>query len=312
MEYRNLGNSGLKVSLVGLGCNNFGARADFEQTRAVVHQALDEGITLIDTADVYGEQKSEEFLGRILQTRRHDVVIATKFGLPTGEGPYKRGGSRRYAMLSLEGSLRRLNTDYIDLYQIHRPDPETPIEETLEAMTDMVRSGKVRYIGCSNYAGWQLAEALMTSRARGLAPFVSAQNEYSLVERHVEQELLPACRHFNVGVLPFFPLASGLLTGKYQAGGELPKDSRLAKSAPLRQRTMTERNLAILERISRFVSASGHPMLELAFSWLANQPQVASVIAGAMTPEQIKANVRAAGWKLSAEELAEVDKATRV
>lgn len=311
MEYRNLGNSGLKVSLVGIGCNNFGVRADFAQTRAVVEQALEEGITLFDTADVYGNQKSEELLAKALGSRRHEVIIATKFGSPTGPGLYQRGGSRRYICRAVEASLRRLGTDYIDLYQIHQPDPDTPEQETLEALTDLVRAGKVRYLGCSNYAAWRMAESIHLARAGGLSSYVSAQNEYSLVKREIEAELVPACRHYNVGILPYFPLASGVLTGKYRRGAEPPADTRMGKSPALRPRMMNEANLAIVDRLAEFVRSRGHSLLELAMSWLACQPQVSSVIAGAMSAEQVSQNARAVGWRLSAQELAEVDRITR-
>src|SRR5579863_6134457 len=229
MEYRRLGNSGLQVSLAGLGCNNFGMRIDAEQSRAVVHRALDEGITLFDTADIYGNRgQSEEMLGKALGDRRKEIVLATKFGMAMGDGPYMHGGSRRYIAAAVEASLKRLGTDYIDLYQIHQPDTETPQQETLEALTDLVRAGKVRYIGSSNFSGWQTAEAACISRNQGLASYVSAQNHYNLLERRVERELVPACKHFGVGILPYFPLASGLLTGKYQRGAQPPEGTRLA------------------------------------------------------------------------------------
>ncbi|HLH77288.1 MAG TPA: aldo/keto reductase [Candidatus Binataceae bacterium] len=311
MEYRNLGNSGLKVSVVGIGCNNFGGRADFAQTRAVVEQALTEGITLFDTADVYGNQKSEELLGQALGNRRHEVIIATKFGSPTGAGPYQRGASRRYIFRAVEASLRRLGTDYIDLYQIHQPDPDTPEQETLEALTDLVRAGKVRYVGCSNYAGWRLAESVHLARERGLSSYIAAQNEYSLLKRDIETELIPACRHYNVGILPYFPLASGVLTGKYRRGAEPPADTRMSKAPALRQRMMNDTNLAIVDKLAQFTRRCGHSMVELAMSWLACQPQVSSVIAGAMNAEQVRQNANSAGWRLSAEELAEIDRITR-
>jgi len=311
MEYRNLGNSGLKVSVVGIGCNNFGGRADFAQTRAVVEQALEEGITLFDTADVYGNQKSEELLAQALGSRRHEVIIATKFGSPTGPGPYQRGASRGYILRAVESSLRRLGTDYIDLYQIHQPDPYTPEQETLEALTDLVRSGKVRYLGCSNYAGWRLAESIHLAREGGLGSYISAQNEYSLLKRDIEAELIPACRHYKVGILPYFPLASGVLTGKYRRGAEPPADTRIGKAPALRQRMMNDANLAIVEKLTEFTRRQGHSMLELAMSWLACQPQVTSVIAGAMSAEQVRQNANSAGWRLSADELAEIDRITR-
>jgi len=312
VEYRNLGKSGLKVSLVGLGCNNFGMRIDAEAARAVVNAALDEGITLFDTADIYGGRgASEEMLGKALGNRRKEMILATKFGMPFGKGPYLHGGSRRYVFASVEGSLKRLGTDYIDLYQIHQADPETPQEETLEALTDLVRAGKVRYIGHSNYAAWQLVEAAWVSDKRSLASYVSAQNEYSLVERSVERELVPACRQFGVGILPYFPLASGLLTGKYKRGVEPPKDTRFAAMKPLADRYGKEFFWTAVEKLEEFARARGHSILELAMSWLAANPCVSSVIAGATKPEQVAANAKAADWKLTPEELTEIDKITR-
>jgi aryl-alcohol dehydrogenase-like predicted oxidoreductase len=312
VEYRNLGKSGLKVSAVGLGCNNFGMRIDAEAARAVVARALDEGITLFDTADIYGGRgASEEALGKALGDQRHNAIVATKFGMPFGKGPYLRGGSRRYICASVDGSLKRLKTDYIDLYQIHAPDPETPQEETLAALTDLVRAGKVRYIGCSNFAAWELVESLWVSDARNLASYISAQNEYSLLERSVEKELVPSCRRFGVGILPFFPLASGLLTGKYQRGVEAPKDTRFGAMKQLSERYGTEANWNAIEKLNEFARRSGHNLLELAMSWLAANPSVSSVIAGATKPEQVTDNAKAADWKLSPEELTEVDKILR-
>ena len=312
MEFRNLGKSGLQVSLAGLGCNNFGMRIDAEATKAVVHRALDEGITLFDTADIYGGRgKSEELLGRALGSRRHNIVLASKFGMVMGDTPYLRGGSRRWAIAACEASLRRLGTDYLDLYQIHTPDPSTPEEETLEALDSLVRSGKVRYIGNSNYAGWQLARAAGISRERGLASYVSAQNEYSLLNRSIEAELMPACRHFGVGILPFFPLASGFLTGKYKRGAEPPKGTRLAAMRPLADRYMNERSFNILENLVKFASDRGHTMVELACSWLATQPEISSVISGATSPDQVSENVKAVNWRLAPDEMKEVDKLTR-
>lgn len=308
MEYRHLGRSGLQVSVVGLGCNNFGMRCDFDQSKAVVHRALDAGITLFDTADVYGGQgRSEEFLGKILKGRRQDVVIATKFGMKMGEGPHKSGGSRKYIMSAVEDSLRRLDTDYIDLYQMHRPDPETPIEETLRALDDLVRAGKVRYIGNSNYAGWQVAEAHYVARQANLTPFISAQNEYNLLDRRIEAELVPACNKFGLQILPYFPLASGFLTGKYRQGQDLPAGTRLANAGPMAARVLTDKNYEMLGKLEAFADARGKSMVDLAIGWLARLPHVGSVIAGATKPEQVDQNVAAGAWKLTAEELAEVD-----
>jgi aryl-alcohol dehydrogenase-like predicted oxidoreductase len=312
MEYRNLGKSGLQVTLAGLGCNNFGMRIDADQTQAVVHQALDEGITLFDTADIYGGRgPSEEMLGKALAGRRRDIILATKFGMEMGEGPYLRGGSRRYIVAACEASLRRLGTDYIDLYQIHTPDSSTPEEETLAALDDLVRAGKVRYIGCSNYSGWQLANACWISRSNGLAPYISAQNPYNLLDRAIEQELVPACRHFGVGILPYFPLASGFLTGKYRRGTEPPKGTRMASMKRIADRVLNDANFTILDHLEKFAGSRDHSLLELAVSWLAAQADVSSVISGATRPEQVRENVKALGWKLTGDDLAEIDKITR-
>jgi aryl-alcohol dehydrogenase-like predicted oxidoreductase len=312
VEYRNLGDSGLKISLAGLGCNNFGMRCDAEQTRAVVHRALDEGVTFFDTADIYGNRGgSEELLGKALGKQRREVVVATKFGMPMGAGPYERGASRRYIMAAAEASLRRLDTDYLDVYQLHQPDPDTPQEETLAALDDLVRAGKVRYLGNSNFSGWQVADADWISRTRSLAPYVSAQNQYNLLDRRIERDLLPACQKFGLGMLPYFPLASGFLTGKYRRGAEAPKGTRLAVMQPMAKQVMTEQNFATLERLEEFARGRGHALVELAMSWLACQPVVSSVISGATRPEQVTENVKACGWKLTHEEMKEVDAITR-
>jgi aryl-alcohol dehydrogenase-like predicted oxidoreductase len=312
MEYRRLGNSGLQVSLAGLGCNNFGMRIDAEQSRAVVHCALDEGITLFDTADIYGNRgQSEEMLGKALGNRRHEIVLASKFGMAMGDGPYKTGGSRRYIMAACEGSLKRLGTDYLDLYQIHQPDPLTPEEETLAALDTLVRAGKVRYLGNSNYAGWQVANAAWIAKSHGWSPYISAQNQYNLLDRSIEKELIPACREFGVGILPFFPLASGFLTGKYRKGEEPAQGTRFAAMRRLADPMLTDANFATLQRLDEFAGKSGHSLLELAVGWLATQPEITSVISGATSPEQVKQNVAAIGWRLSAEEMSAVAKLTR-
>jgi aryl-alcohol dehydrogenase-like predicted oxidoreductase len=312
MEIRNLGRSGLRVSAVGLGCNNFGQRTDLETSRKVIHKAIDLGITLFDTADIYaGMGGSETVLGEVLGDRRKDIVLATKYCKPMSNDGSKQGASRRYIMSAVEASLKRLKTDYIDLYQQHDYDPLTPIEETLRTLDDLVRQGKVRYIGNSNFPAWRIAEAEMAARQMGVAPFVSCQDEYSLVVRDIEKDLLPAAQHFNLGLLPFFPLANGLLTGKYKPGAEPPADSRFAKAPALRDRSATPRNQAVVEKLDAFVKARGHTLLELAFSWLAARPQVSSVIAGATRVEQIEQNVKAAEWKLSAEEMKEIDGITQ-
>ncbi len=312
MEQRNLGRSGLQVSIVGLGCNNFGRRCDKEQTAAVVQKALELGITFFDTADVYGPGGlSEEYLGVALQGKRREVIIATKFVGPMGEGPLWGGASRRYIADAVEASLRRLGTDYIDLYQIHFPDTNTPIEETLRALDDLVRQGKVRYIGCSNFTGWQVVEAQWITRTQHLLPIVSAQNQYNLLDRRIERELVPASKAYGLGILPYFPLASGFLTGKYRPGQPPPEGTRLAGAGPMADRVLTEQNFETLTKLEAFVESRGRSVLDLAIGWLASQPHVASVIAGATKPEQLEQNVSAAEWRLTAEELAEVDTITR-
>jgi len=311
MEIRNLGASGLRVSAVGLGCNNFGQRIDLEASRKVIHRALDLGITLFDTADIYSNMGgSETVLGAVLGDRRKDIVLATKYCKPMAEDGTKQGASRRYIMAAVEASLKRLKTDYIDLYQQHDYDPLTPIEESLRALDDLVRQGKVRYIGNSNFPAWRIAEAEYVARAMNVSRFVSCQDEYSLVVRDIEKDLLPAATEYKLGLLPFFPLASGLLTGKYKKGEAAPGDTRFGQTPRLRDRYVTPRNEAIVEKLQAFAGARGHTMLELAFSWLAARPQVSSVIAGATRPEQIEQNVKAIAWKLSAEDMAEIDKIT--
>lgn len=310
MEQRHLGRSGLKVSQVGLGCNNFGV-LDVEASRKVVHRALDLGVTLFDTADVYGNRGgSETQLGEILGPRRKDIVLATKFGMPMDDVG-SMGASRRYIMSAVEASLKRLKTDWIDLYQVHRPDASTPIEETLSALDDLVRAGKVRYIGCSNFASWQVVDAQWAAHDRRLTPFVSAQDELSLLARDIERELIPALEAKGLGLLPYFPLASGLLTGKYKHGAEVPAGTRMALMKRLSDRFMTDKNWTIVEKLDAFCARRGHTMLELAFGWLLAKPVVSSVIAGATKPEQIEANVKATGWKLSADDLAEIDRLTK-
>ena len=315
MELRNLGRSGLRVSALGLGCNNFGGRIGLEASRAVLHAALDAGITLFDTADVYGEHGgSETALGEILGPRRKDIVLATKFAMPmdpdAAAGAEQKGASRRYIVAAVEASLRRLRTDWIDLYQQHRPDPLTPIEETLRALDDLTRAGKIRYAGCSNFPAWQVVEAAWTARHLNLSGFVSCQDELSLLVRGAEAELMPAMRGYGLGLLPYFPLASGLLTGKYQRNQPMPADARLTRTQRLADRYLTEANWTAAERLGDFAEARGHTLLELAFSWLLSLPPVSSVIAGATKPEQVSANVAAGGWNLTAEELAEVDRIT--
>ena len=306
MKVRRLGSSGLKVSVVGLGCNNFGMRIDAAQTQTVVDAAIEAGITLFDTADVYGGTKSEEFLGAALGKRRHDIVLATKFGMPLGGDPKKRGGSRKWIMRAVEDSLMRLKTDYIDLYQHHQPDADTPVDETLRALDDLVSQGKVRYLGNSNYSGWQIADADWT--AAGQSRFVSAQNLYSLLERGVEAEVLPACEHFGLGFLPFFPLASGLLSGKYKRGEAPPEGTRLAGWGARGVQVMSDANFDRVEPLTAWAGERGHTILELAFAWLLGHEAVSSVIAGATSPEQVRTNAATAEWRLTAEEVDEVSK----
>lgn len=307
MEYRHLGRSGLQVSVVGIGCNNFGGRIDADQTAAVVNTALDLGINLFDTADVYGNRgMSEEYLGRALQGKRRDVIVATKFRAAMGEGPHWSGGSRRYIMDAVEDSLRRLGTDYIDLYQIHNPDPSTPVDETLRSLDDLVRSGKVRYIGHSNFSAAQTVEAAWVAKTEHLTPFISLQNHFNLLNR-LDSELIDVCGRYGLGILPYFPLASGFLTGKYRPDQPAPEGTRLA--GPMGGRMLTERNYETLQKLESITDGSGHSMLELAMSWLAQQPQVSSVIAGATKPEQVQQNVDAVNWKMTPEELAAIDEA---
>ncbi len=309
---RRVGNSGLAVSVVGLGTNNFGMKLDLEQSRAVVHAALDHGITLIDTADSYGD--SEQRIGEILQGKRDDVVIATKFGNDVRRLGQDNGadwgarGSRRYIRRAVEQSLRRLRTDWIDLYQYHRPDPATPIEETLSALDDLVREGKIRYLGHSNFTGWQTADAEWTARTRDLERFVSAQNEYSLLQRGIEADLVPALEQYRIGLLPFFPLASGLLTGKYKRGAPAPQGSRI--QAWGRESVLTDATFDVIEQLEEFAAQRSITLLEVAIGGLAAQPAVSSVIAGATSPEQVEANVRAGQWRPTPEDLAEIDRIT--
>jgi aryl-alcohol dehydrogenase-like predicted oxidoreductase len=309
VNYRTLGKSGLEVSAVGLGCNNFGMRIDLDAARKVVHKALDLGVNLFDTADIYGNMGgSETMLGQILGDRRKDIVLATKFSGPMVEGKTRKDTSRRYIMSAVEASLKRLKTDWIDLYQLHFPDPLTPIQETLGALDDLVHHGKVRYIGCSNMAAWQVVEAQWTSRHLGVARFISCQDEYSLLARDIEREKLPAIEAYGLGLLPYFPLASGLLTGKYKRNSPPPAGTRLAAMQGLSNRFASDANWNIVEQLEAFCARKGHKLVDLAFSWLLARPSVASVIAGATKPEQVEQNVTAAAWALTPEEVAEVDR----
>ncbi|MSQ33802.1 MAG: aldo/keto reductase [Dehalococcoidia bacterium] len=306
MEYRRLGNSGLEVSAVGLGTNQFGTKLDAEASAGVVRRAVELGINFVDTADIYGGTRSEEFIGRAINGIRGELVLATKFGGARGEGPNSRGGSRQHILQGVEESLRRLGTDYIDLYQLHFPDPRTPIEETLRALDDLVHQGKVRYIGSSNFAAWQLCEAAWVARTEHLTPFVSEQAEYSLMNRHLEREVAPFCQKYNVGIIPFFPLASGFLTGKYRPDAPAPTGTRIGDNERLRTRTLTEKNFALLAKLEQFAGGHDHTVGELAIAWLLAQPQVSSVIAGATKPDQVTANAKAAAWHLTPTEAGEV------
>lgn len=297
--------------MVGIGCNNFGRRLDLDGTAAVLNQAIDEGINLFDTADIYGgEGASEDLMGKALEGKRHQVVLATKFAGPMGEGPMSKGTSRNHIIDAVDASLTRLKTDYIDLYQVHFPDPLTPMEETMRALDDLVRAGKVRYIGNSNYAGWQIANAHWIAQQYGMTPFISAQNEWSLLKRAVETEIVPAAQEFGLGVLPFFPLSSGLLTGKYKRGQDAPEGTRLS-AGPMAERALTDRNFDVVEKLEEYATSHGHTLLELAMSWLASHPAVGSVIAGATKPEQVTSNAASASWVLTDEERAEVDALAR-
>lgn len=343
MEYRSLGGSGLRVSVVGLGCNDFGGRWDLDHSREVIHAALDHGINFFDTSDVYpspagGEGppgRSEEYVGQALRGRRHEAIIATKFSRPTGEGaelyrqqvlasagagtehhpvpserPLRQGASRRHIVYAVERSLRRLGTDYIDLYQQHGPDPGTPIEETLRALDDLVRDGKVRYVGCSNFPAWRIVDAAWVARREGVPGFVSAQDDYNLLRRGIEAEVVPACNEAGLSILPYFPLASGFLTGKYQRDRDAPEGTRFQMSPHLPARFDSERNWRILDGLRAFAEARDRSLVELAFGWLASQPHIGSIIAGASRPEQIAQNVAAVEWRLTDEELAEVNAIT--
>lgn len=313
MEYRNLGSTGLKVSIVGIGCNNFGRRCDAAVTKEVVNAAFDVGINFFDTADVYGPRGvSEEYLGKAIGGMdRSQVVIATKYASPMGEGDLMRGASRRYIMNAVEASLKRLGTDYIDLYQQHVPDADTPIEETLRALDDLVRDGKVRYIGSSNFSGWQIADADWTARGNGLNRFVTAQNLYSLLDRRLEREVVPACEEFGIGILPYFPLASGMLTGKYSRGKEAPAGTRLSTMGDRAKAAMSDDVFDVVEKLTEFAQERERTILELAMSWLASLPHISSVIAGATSVDQVKQNAEAASWRLTDEEMWKVAEITQ-
>jgi aryl-alcohol dehydrogenase-like predicted oxidoreductase len=306
MEYRRLGASGLHVSAIGLGGNTFGRFTDIETTARIVAVALDAGVNFFDTADIYNNGASEEQLGRALAGRREQAIIATKAGIPSGEGPNDRGTSRRHLIASVHASLRRLGVSYIDLFQIHRFDPETPLEETLRALDDLVRAGDIRYIGCSNYDAWRMTQALWISDRHGWTPFIANQVEYNLLARDIERELIPACQELGVSIIPYAPLASGVLTGKYVAGQPAPEGTRGHNNPRFADRLRPE-TLATVARLGAWARERDHTAGELALAWLAAQPTVATVIAGVTSPEQVMANVAAATWRLEAADLKAVD-----
>jgi aryl-alcohol dehydrogenase-like predicted oxidoreductase len=312
MQKRKLGVNGPDVSVVGLGANNFGGRTDAATSARVIAKAIDCGITLIDTSDNYGNRGgSEEILGNTLGARRKDVVLATKFGLPMDDSGSKRGASRRYAMEAVEASLKRLKTDWIDLYQVHFPDARTPIEETLRALDDLVKAGKVRVIGCSNFSAAQLQQAIGVSEHGRLASFVTCQDEYNLLARGLEKDRLPVMRQHGLGLLPYFPLASGLLTGKYKPDASPPPGTRFAGSSPRgNDAFLNARNWRLVQALSDFAAQRGHTLLELAISWLVSRPYIPSVIAGATRLEQIEQNIAAAAWALTDADIAEIDRIT--
>ena len=307
MEYRKLGNSGLNVSEIGLGTNTFGRRADEQTSTAIINQAFELGINYIDTANTYDRGTSEEIVGKAVKSHRDEVIIATKVGYSMGDGPNQRGASRYHIMQEVDASLRRLQTDYIDLYQIHGPDQTTPIEETLRALDDLARAGKVRYIGCSNFAGWQLCEALWTSKANNLQPFITVQPRYNILDRKIETELIPCCQAYNIGVIPWGPLAGGFLTGKYHKGEEAPPDTRLSRPTSLYGEIFTEENWNKLAKLETFAAERNYTIGDLAVAWLLAKPWVSTIIAGARQAEQVSTNAAAVTWKMTAEEIAEIE-----
>src|ERR1700694_5557226 len=312
LEVRRVGGSGLLVTVLGLGCNNFGRRLDAEGSTRVVHAALDAGVTFFDTADIYSDGSSEEILGAALKGRRADVVLATKFGGPRGPSPYRRGGSRRRIRMAVEDSLRRLNTDWIDLYQMHFPDESTPIDESLQTLDDLVHEGKIRYAGCSQFSPLQMTEAEWSARTHGSVRFCSVQHEYSWVRRKAEEAVVPVCARYDIGLIPFYPLAGGLPTGKYQRGQPAPGSTRLGRVPALGAEMLQEQNFDIVDALQRFAVEHSCSILDIAIGGLAAQPQVVSVIPGAMSPEQVNANVRAALWRPSPDELEELNRITRL
>ena len=308
MQYRKLGNSGLDISTVGIGTNNFGRRMDLNATQKVIHKAIDLGINFFDTSNTYGNQLSEEYIGKtITKDIRRNIIIATKFGMDMGGIPNNIGASRKHILEQVDDSLKRLNSDYIDLYQIHVPDPHTPILETLTTLNDLVRSGKVRYIGCSNFAGWQIAQAMETSRKESLEAFVSNQPEYSMLKRSIETEILPACENYKLRKLPFFPLANGFLTGKYKRNQPPPSGTRLSESAESANAYFTSKNFDIIEKLEQLANDANHTVTELAISWLLSNNNVSSVISGATKTSQLEINAKAADWDLETDVLDEIE-----
>ena len=304
MEYRQLGNSGLQISAIGLGTNNFGRRVDAKGTARVMNQALDEGITFIDTANIYGGSLSETYIGRAIKGKRDAFILATKVSMRMGNAPNRQGNSRYHILKEIEDSLKRLNTDYIDLYQIHQTDSNTPIEETLHTLDQLVCQGKVRYIGCSNFMAWEICEALWTSRVKNLVSFSTVQPRYSMLNREIEAELVPFCKTYGIGILPYFPLANGFLTGKYRRNEPPPQDSRLSEGD---RGLFSDKNFDIIESLENFSREREHTLLDLAFAWLLANPCVCSVIAGATKPEQVTENAATVGWHLTGEEMVEID-----
>ncbi len=307
MQYRQLGSSGARVSAVGLGGNNFGRRCDAAKTAEVIHRALDKGINHVDTADIYGGNGlSEEYVGKAISDRRSSVFLATKVGMKMGEGTNEKGASRVHILDGIDGSLRRLGTDYIDLFYIHADDRATPLDETMRALDDIVRDGKARYVAMSNYSAWRACSALWAADRRGYAPFVVSQSEYNLLNRKIEADLIPFCKQYGIGIVPYSPLAGGILTGKYRLGEAIQPGVR-GYDNPGFQKQLTPENLAKVERLSKFATERGHTAVQLAIAWLLAQPTVCSVIAGATRTEQVDENAAAGDWTLTAADVAEID-----
>ncbi len=307
-----LSGTDLPFSTLGLGCNDFGVRLDLAASSAIVDAAIDSGVTVFDTADVYGKRGgSETILGQALGSRRKDIVLVSKFGVAMDDEGRLKGGSYAYVMSAVEASLKRLKTDWIDLYYYHRPDPATPVEETMRALDQLIRQGKVRYIGCSNMSAAQVSQSRAVAEAHGLHRFVCCQDQYNLLARKIEGELIPELEKQRLPLLPYFPLASGMLTGKYQFGAPIPEGTRLSQKR-YSDRFLNDRNFTVVESLKEFCAQRGRSMLELAFGWLLTNPVVGGVIAGASTPEQLRQNVTATGWRLNAAEMAEVDRITKV